>query len=86
MRYSAKRLHMDFLAILTVKTLGEKVGASILLYQTAIRHFYATFLYKPIEGIFQTTEILRFPESGFGGDSVEFYQVIVKAFRSLNLS
>ena len=63
---------MDFLSGPAVKTLGEKMGASILFYQTAIRHFYATFPYKSIEGVFKTTEILCFPESGFGGYAVEF--------------
>ncbi len=86
MRYATECLHMNFLTILTVKTLGEKMGASILFYQTAIRHFYATFIYKPIERVFQSAEILRFPESGFSGYTVEFYQVIVEAFRSFNLS
>lgn len=62
------------------------MGASILFYQTTIRHIYAAFLYEPIEGIFQTTEILCFPKSGFSGDAVEFYQIIVKSFRSFNLS
>ena len=77
---------MDFLTVLTVKTLSEEMRTPVLLYNTAIRHLYATFLYEPVEGVFKPAEILSFPESGFCGYSIELYQIIVKAFGSFNLS
>ena len=51
MGHTAKRLHVYLLTILAVKTLGQEMCPSVLLYQSAFRHLYATSLGQLIEGV-----------------------------------
>ena len=63
---AAQRLHVNLPPVLAVKTSGEEMGASVLLHQRTVGHFYATGSRHLVEGIFQTPEVFRFPETCLG--------------------
>lgn len=60
--------------------------SAILLYQTALAHINTAILHQLRKGVFKSAEVLSFTKTGFGCHSVKFYKVIIKTFRSINLT
>ena len=58
----------------------------VLFDQRAFRHVNAAFLHKTREGVLQTPEVLRLPESSRGGYAVQLDDVVVEPVGSLDLS
>jgi hypothetical protein len=85
-RDAAKRLHVHLYTVYPVEPLCQEMSPPVLFDQRAFRHVDSAFLHKTREGVFQTPEVLRLPESGRGGYAVQLDDVVVEPVGSLELS